>query len=170
MAFGTGLHPTTQMCLRELENHMQPGMTVLDLGTGSGILAIAAGKLGAQAVLALDVDDVAVRAAQENAHQNGLDQAITVARGSLPLRDSGDLEAPQGPFDVVAANIVARVIMELAPELIEALKPGGTLIASGILDTTADEVEDCLVAAGAVAVARVAVADWRTLILKATPK
>lgn len=166
MAFGTGLHPTTQMCLRELEKRLEPGMTVLDLGTGSGILSIAAAKLGARAVLALDIDNVAVDVAQSNIHQNGLESVITAAWGSLPLSNIGNLEMAWGNFDLVVANIVARVITELAPELVAAPKPGGILIASGLLDTTADDVESCLVAAGARPVTRRAVADWRTLVLR----
>ena len=105
MAFGTGHHPTTCMCLEALEDVARPGDSVLDVGTGSGILSIAALRLGASKVLALDVDLVAVKAARENFRANGFTRNARVVRGSLPFK-----QAVAGPFDVGLANINAHII------------------------------------------------------------
>jgi len=126
MAFGTGQHPTTAMCLRALEDRVRTGASVLDLGCGSGILAIAAAKLGARRVLALDVDPNAVRAARENAAANAVSDVIEVREGTL--------EAEGGPFDVIVANISGLTLERLAVPLARSLAPGGSLITSGFLD------------------------------------
>lgn len=126
MAFGTGLHPTTQLCLEALEELVQPGVEVLDLGTGSGILAIAAAKLGARSVTAVDNDPVAVKTARENATANGVQEIVNVARGSL-----GDVA---GRYDLVVVNILARVIVEMLQEgLGPRMRPGGKMVAAGII-------------------------------------
>ncbi|NTU84940.1 MAG: 50S ribosomal protein L11 methyltransferase, partial [Chloroflexales bacterium] len=141
MAFGTGLHPTTQLCLRLLERYVRPGQRVLDIGTGSGILAIAAAKLGASPVVALDNDPVAVQVAAENVARNGMAATVRVAEGSLGAGnamghwltgDFGDDEtrerppAPPAPqFDLIAANLIARVLVILAADLAAALEPEG---------------------------------------------
>ena len=126
MAFGTGQHPTTAMCLRALEDQVRTGASVLDLGCGSGILAIAAVKLGARRVLALDVDPNAVRAARENAAANAVSDVIEVREGTL--------EAEGGPFDVIVANISGLTLERLAVPLARSLAPGGSLITSGFLE------------------------------------
>jgi ribosomal protein L11 methyltransferase len=157
MAFGTGLHPTTHMCLELLEQRVQPGMRVLDVGTGSGILALAAAKLGAASVLALDVSSVAVEAAQANVRANGLDERVSVRLGSM--------EAVSGErYDLVVANIIARVIADLAPALVGALAPGGLLIASGIIDERLPLAEDALRAAGLSEMEQVRNGDWVSLV------
>lgn len=143
-AFGTGLHPTTQLCLRALERFLRPGMRVLDLGTGSGILAIAAARLGSGPVLALDHDPVAVQAARRNVRRNRLGRRVQVQEGTIG--------AGLGPFDLILANLLARTIQELAGRLAAALSPGGLLIASGILVEQAGEVQAALQAAGLAAV------------------
>ncbi len=164
MAFGTGLHPTTQLCIRLLEQHTQPGMRVLDLGTGSGILAIAAARYGAAAVLALDNDPVAVRVAHENIAYNGVTGQVQVALGSLgvgvTLRhwQGGDVPAEQlvrpadtviqPPYNLIVANIIADILIKLAPDLAAALAPDGMLICSGIIHERTDEVALALAAAG----------------------
>ncbi len=126
MAFGTGLHPTTQMCLVALEEQMRPGATVLDLGTGSGILAIAAAKLGAGRVLALDSDPVAAETAHSNVAANGVQGVVTVAAGSLAQVSES--------YDLVVVNILAHVIAEMIRDgLATLVHAGGTLTAAGIL-------------------------------------
>jgi|DewCreStandDraft_1066081.scaffolds.fasta_scaffold02108_11 ribosomal protein L11 methyltransferase len=141
MAFGTGLHPTTRLCLIALEQLVRPGSTVLDLGTGSGILALAAARLGAATVLALDIDPVAVAACQANVVRNALTDRITVCQGSLPL-------VPPRHFDLVVANLTTRVILDLAAAMVETLVPEGWLVASGVLEERAALVAGALTAAG----------------------
>jgi ribosomal protein L11 methyltransferase len=136
-AFGTGLHPTTRLCLLNLHKYLKPGMTVFDLGTGTGILAIAAIKLGASAVLAYDIDLVAVKTAQANAHANGIDNGIQFKRGTL----SGAVQKKfRSNFDIALANITSRAISDLSPALADILKPQGILIVSGIHPEGLDEV------------------------------
>ena len=147
MAFGTGQHPTTRLCLEALESRLRPGQVVLDLGTGSGILAIAAALLGAARVIALDNDPVAVGAARQNLAVNGVEGRVRVLEGSLgaagPLPDAGE---PR--FDMVLANISTAGITEMAPALARVLAPGGTLIASGIGDGSVEVCRGALEKAG----------------------
>ena len=143
MAFGTGLHPTTRLCLRALEARIKGGERVLDVGTGSGILAIAAAGLGAKRVLGLEIEPVAVRVAEENVRRNRQRGAIKVRLGSLPLGDS----AP-GPFDLIVANITFRVLSELEGELARALAPGGQALLSGVLEQDAPALLERLSGAG----------------------
>jgi ribosomal protein L11 methyltransferase len=128
MAFGTGLHPTTRLCLAGVESLADrgrlDGARVLDVGCGSGILAIAAVRLGASRAVGVDTDPIAVEATHANARRNALARRITARDGSLP---SGD-----PPFDVVLANLIAGVLIPLAPALCDELRPGGVLLASGI--------------------------------------
>jgi ribosomal protein L11 methyltransferase len=157
MAFGTGLHPTTQMCLMALEEEVRPGAQVLDLGTGSGILALAAAKLGARTVLALDTDPIAVAAAQANVRHNGVAAQVTVAQGSLD-------QAP-GVYDLVVVNILAKVIIVLAHEgLAERVRPGGCWMAAGIVEDQVADVKAALGAGGLQVTGQKRVADWVTLI------
>ena len=135
MAFGTGSHPTTQLCLVALEEYVTPGQAVADVGTGSGILAIAAAKLGASPVAANDNDPLAVTIARENAQINGV---------SVQTAET----LPPGPYAVVVANILADVIIGMAALLAEWTEPGGTLIASGIIDTREADVCRAIEAAG----------------------
>ena len=159
MAFGTGTHPTTQLCLEALEDLIQPGQDVLDLGSGSGILSIAAAKLGARKVLALDTDALAVKAAKENAAVNGTADKIIAQQGSLDT-----VTASARRFDLVAVNILARVIMQMAENgLGEIVRPGGKAIFSGIIDTQTAEVEAALLQCGLQPYARRQSGDW-TLI------
>ncbi len=157
MAFGTGLHPTTRLCLEALERYIRPGMRVLDVGTGSGILALAAARLGAASVLALDISSVAVEAAQANVRANGLEERITVRLGSLE-------ESSNARYDLVVANIIARVIADLAPALVGALAPGGMLIASGIIEERLSLAEDALRAAGLAEIEQARDGDWVMLV------
>ncbi len=158
MAFGTGTHPTTQLCLEALEDLLDsmPGAKVLDLGCGSGILAIAAAKLGAAQVLALDIDPVAVEATRQNAEQNGAADRITVQEGSLE-----SLIASARRFDLIVVNILARVIIQMCLQhLGEVVRPGGLAIFSGIIDEQGDEVEAALRSAGLDPYARRQQGDW----------
>lgn len=141
MAFGTGQHPTTAMCLRLLEELVQPGQSVLDLGSGSGILGIAAAKLGAARVLALDTDPQAVKATTENA-------ALNAVGGPLEARE-GTLESAGGEaFGTVVANISGLTLERLAPQLAESLEPGALLIASGFLEYAVDGLRGAFEEAG----------------------
>jgi ribosomal protein L11 methyltransferase len=154
MAFGTGQHATTLMCLRALEETVRPGATVLDLGTGSGILALAAARLGAASVLALDTDPQAVGAARDNVRLNGLEAVVHVEEGTV--------EKAPGPFDVIAANISAPVIVDLAGPMAAALNPGGALIAGGFSEERVADVAAALRAAGLTVERALSDGDWRT--------
>jgi len=138
MAFGTGSHATTQLCLRALEKHMRSRKVVIDFGTGSGILAIAAAKLKARLVIAFDSDDLAVKAARENVVRNRVDHAVEVHRAESPAFVASETA------DIVTANIVAETIMENAEEMARILKVGGMLIASGITTGKSLDVEQAL--------------------------
>ncbi len=130
LAFGTGSHPTTRLCLRWLDEHMQKGASVLDYGCGSGILAIAALKLGASSAVGVDMDAQAVTASLENARANQVENA------SFYLPDS----APKGSYDLVIANILTNPLRMLAPLLADATKPGGRIVLSGILEAQAQDI------------------------------
>ncbi|MBI4233547.1 MAG: 50S ribosomal protein L11 methyltransferase [Chloroflexi bacterium] len=157
LAFGTGHHPTTRMCLEALERLLTPGARVLDLGTGSGVLAITAALLGASQVAALDTDATAVRAARANARLNRVGRVVKVFRGTLPW-ESGE------SFNLVLANISARVISSQASLLVAALGTGGLLIASGMLQERRGEVETALAEAGARVIDRMEDGDWVALV------
>ena len=139
MAFGTGHHPTTRMCLEELERRILPGMRILDLGTGSAILAVAAAKLGAAEVMALDIASDVLPVARTNVHSNGVTQKVRVLGGTLPQQ-----QVKQASFDLVVANITAHAIAELAHSIAEVLVPSGVLAASGILVEHQADVEEAL--------------------------
>jgi ribosomal protein L11 methyltransferase len=165
MAFGTGTHPTTQLCLAAIERHLAPGTAVLDLGTGSGILAIAAAKLGSGPVLALDVDAQAVRVARENVAANGVAERVRVERGSVAEVLAGAFGARAQPF--VLANILARTIVTLLDAgLAHTVSPGGWLIVSGILDSQAYEVNAALKTHGLALRAQEHIEDWVAMIAR----
>jgi len=150
MAFGTGTHETTRLCLEALERVVKPGCTVWDVGCGSGILAIAALLFGAGRATGADVDDTALTVAADNGARNGLYPPRLVFKKSN-LLDPGEIAAftaEAGEPDVIAANIVADVIIPLTPILYPYLRPGGVFVASGVIETRADEVESALTAAG----------------------
>lgn len=155
MAFGTGLHPSTQLCLIALEERMRPGMRVLDVGVGSGVLTIAAARHGAAAIDAVDVEAVAVRATRDNIERNGLTTPIRVAVGTVE-----PTEEFAARYDLVVANIIARIIIDLSEPLLGACVPGGRLITSGIIIDRADEVRAALEAAGLTAIEQHQMGDW----------
>ena len=136
LAFGTGTHETTALCAELIEQYYTGG-TVLDVGTGSGILAIAAARLGADDVLAIDIDPLAVRTARENVEKNRLNDKITVRQGDL-------LEGAMGPYNFAVANILADVIIMLSDPLRRALKPGGIFVCSGIIRDREEDVRQAL--------------------------
>ena len=145
-AFGTGSHETTRLCIRALEKLVAGGEKVLDIGTGSGILAIAALLLGAEHAMGTDLDDVAVEAARENAQRNGIsEEQFAVIQGNI-LDSPRVQQAVGGDYDILVANILAPVILELEKQAADYLKPGGYFISSGIIDTKAPEVEAALTA------------------------
>jgi ribosomal protein L11 methyltransferase len=163
MAFGTGLHPTTRMCLEQVEQLTRPGMRVLDVGTGSGILALAAAKLGADHVYSIDNSSVAVESATENATINGLSERIQVVLGTL---DEATAHSMVGQYDLVLANIIAHIIGSLAPQLAQVLAPNGLLVVSGIIEARRQDAEAPLLAAGLELVEQRMIEDWLVLVLR----
>ncbi len=168
MAFGTGLHPTTRLCVAALEEWIQPGDSFLDVGTGSGVLSIVAAKLGARPVWATDIDPLAIRAARENALRNGTALApgiLRIEQGSIPAGQAGR-------FQVIAANILAEVLVGLfdgtfdTVTLAEPLAPGGRLILSGILEEKSEMVLSAAARHGLQEVERRQEADWVALVVR----
>ena len=173
MAFGTGTHPTTALCLRTLESVIRGDEEVIDVGTGSGILAIGAMLLGARRVLALDLDPIAVSSASENSRLNNLQDDIQVhlsdLLGVLKSQEDGGASAPLNvtvPVDLVVANILAEIILLFIDDVYAALKPGGTYIASGIFKNKEDAVEAGLEAAGFAILDRQRDQDWIAFVAK----
>ena len=144
LTFGTGSHATTRLCLTALEEAVHGGETVLDLGCGSGILSIAALRLGAASAKAVDIDDKCLTVAYENAALNGIGKDRYAVLVGDVLSNGALRETLGGGYDVVVANIVADVIIGLAPMVRQFLKPGGLFLCSGIIDTRAGEVADAL--------------------------
>ncbi|GHV26588.1 ribosomal protein L11 methyltransferase [Clostridia bacterium] len=146
MAFGTGTHETTALCLAWLEEVVRRGDTVLDVGCGSGILAIAAAKLGARDVLACDFDPDAVKVADENIERNNLTGTVVTRVSNLMTGFADDSETARfiGGSDVIAANILADIIIRLLPQAKSALKPGGVIVSSGIIKDRRDDVLSAL--------------------------
>jgi ribosomal protein L11 methyltransferase len=162
MAFGTGTHPTTQLCLAAVERHLRPGQKVIDLGAGSGILSIAAAKLGSGPVLAYDIDAEAVRVAGENAALNGVAERLRVERGSLAELLAAGESAP-----LVLANILARVLVDLFDQgLARLVDPAGLMVLSGILEAQAYEVRAALQRGGLTLAAQEQIEDWVAIIAR----
>ena len=164
MAFGTGYHPTTYTCLEALERLLRPGMRMLDLGTGSGILTIAAVKLGAAHVVALDTDPLAVRAARQNFRSTGVRPLVSLGQGTVPHP-----LAQAGRFDLAVANISTRVVGERAPFILQTLTPGGILVASGIIDEQRQEVSNGLQEVGFSSIQMLPRENWATLVCSRGP-
>ena len=166
LAFGTGSHATTRLCLTELEKYVRRGMKMLDLGCGSGILSIAALLLGAESAMACDVDEKAVDIAYENAALNGVDRSrYTVLAGDV-LGDSGFQKELGSGYDVVAANIVADVIIALAPNVHHLIKKDGVFICSGIIDTRAQEVRGVLESSGLLVLEANELEGWYSFVCR----
>ena len=159
LAFGTGGHETTNLCLEVLDERVKGGERVLDIGTGSGILAIAALKLGAAVAEGVDIDPVAVRTAGENAALNGVADKLTVLVGDLSDKASGK-------YDIITANIVANAIMSLAPAVPVLMADDAVFIASGIIDSRKDEVIAALEAAGLAVLEVKEKRGWECIVCK----
>lgn len=159
MAFGTGTHPTTVMSLQALEKHVERNHTVIDVGTGSGVLAIGAALLEAASVRALDLDEIAVKAAGLNVKLNKVQGRVDVFHGNL-------LEAIDNPADVVVANILAEIIMSFTDDAFQAVKPGGIYITSGIIAQKKNDVKQALETSGFVIEDIMMMEDWVTIISK----
>ncbi len=158
IAFGTGYHPTTYTCMEALEELAQPGMRILDLGSGSGILTITALMLGAESAVALDIDGQAVSAARKNFRRLRLNDRITLAKGSVPHP-----AAAEGTIDLAVANISARGVADRAPFVLQALRSGGMLVASGLLASQRPEVDDAILGLGFTPELEWPREDWLTI-------
>lgn len=160
MAFGTGTHPTTVMCIQALERTVRPGDRVIDVGTGSGVLTIAAAMLGAEDIRAYDLDEVAVTTARLNIKLNKVNHRVTISQNNL-------LDGVEGnSADVVVANILAEVILRFTKDVARVVKRGGSFIASGIIKQKKDLVKEALVEAGFEITETILMEDWVALIAK----
>lgn len=157
MAFGTGTHPTTVMSLQALEKHVNNEVDVIDVGTGSGVLAIGAALLGAKTVHALDLDEVAVRSAIENVELNKVSDKIEVVQGDL-------LDTVKEPAEVVVANILAEIILTFVDDAFTIVKPGGVYITSGIIEGRKEDVKNALIDAGFEIDEVMMMEDWVTIV------
>ncbi len=159
MAFGTGTHPTTVMCIQALERTVAKGDRVVDVGTGSGVLSIAAAMLGAEKVEALDLDEVAVKSARLNIKLNKVHETVSVSQNNL-------LNGVQEGADVVVANILAEVILRFTDEVAKTVKKGGRFIASGIIQQKKQQVKEAIIEAGFEIEEILQMEDWVAIIAK----
>ena len=161
MAFGTGHHPTTRMCLEMLETLVKPYHAVLDLGCGSGILSIASAKMGSEKVIGIDNDETAIKVARENIKINGIGDSVSISNGSVPNKNIDKYSN-----DIIVANISSKVILDLSKEITEYLKPKGYLLISGFLDNTESEIIDVFKKLNLNVVSKLGTADWVALCLR----
>ncbi len=159
MAFGTGTHPTTSLCLVMLEKYLQPDQRVIDVGCGSGILSIAAVKLGAKRALALDLDPLAVEKAQENAKMNDVLEKMVVKQGDL-------LKGVSETAECIVANILAEIILDFVHDLPRVLVPGGIFIGSGIIKEKAESVKQALEQVGLQVIETASQEDWVAIVAR----
>ena len=159
LAFGTGAHATTSLCLEILEKNVDENSNILDIGTGSGILAIGALLLGAKNAIGVDIDEMAVNTARENAEINGVDKKCEFLCGDLA-------EKVKGRYNIVCANIVADIIMRLFDNVADFMTDDGILIISGIIDIRSDEVEKSAIAHGFEIIESKTREEWHAYVLK----
>jgi ribosomal protein L11 methyltransferase len=157
MAFGTGTHPTTVMCLQALEKYVKKGDSVIDVGTGSGVLSIGAALLGASKVHALDLDEVAVKAAKENIALNNVEEVVEVTHGNL-------LDSIKESASIIVANILAEVIMTFSEDAYSILPEDGLFIVSGIIAQKRDLVKDDLQSKGFEIIESVLMEEWVAIV------
>lgn len=157
MAFGTGTHPTTRMCVRAIEKVLRPGDRMIDVGTGSGVLSIVAAKLGASAVTAFDLDDVAVKVAKLNVKLNKVQDIVTVKQNNL-------LDSVEEKVDVITANLLAEIILRFPEQVSQSVKPGGFFIASGIIKAKNKQVADRLIEHGFTVKETLETEEWVAII------
>lgn len=159
MAFGTGTHETTRLCSQLLEKYVSAGDTVIDVGCGTGILSIAAAKLGASHITAVDIDEVAVRVTEENCRINGAEKDITALKGVLT-------DVPEIKADIIVANIIADVIIRIMDNMQYYLKNGGVIITSGIIRERKDDVLEAYAAGGFVPEALMELGEWVAIVFR----
>jgi ribosomal protein L11 methyltransferase len=159
MSFGTGYHESTRLIIRMLEDDVRPGARVLDIGTGTGVLAIAALKLGAATAVGVDIDEWSEMNARENAGVNGVAAELSIVRGTLA-------DIPRGTFDLVLANIQRFVLVRLMPEMAARLDPSGTLLLSGLLIGDEEEIVREAQSAGLAVARRATENEWLALSLR----
>lgn len=159
MAFGTGTHPTTVMSIQALEQTVKKDDIVYDVGTGSGVLSIASAMLGAKHVLALDLDEIAVKSAELNIKINHIQDRITVKQNNL-------LDGITEPADVIVANLLAEIIVRFTDDAFRLVKDGGYFITSGIINQKRQEVEEQIIKAGFEIVETIMMEDWVTIVAK----
>jgi len=159
MAFGTGHHPTTRMCMELLEDTIVGGEKIIDLGCGSGILSVTAVKLGALSSIGFEIESNASKVAKENCVLNGVDESVEVFNSTLP-----DYRYSEGDFDLALANISAKVIIELADHLTKGLRSGGKLILSGVLENALEDVRDVFEPLGVVFEKVMTDSDWTAVL------
>jgi ribosomal protein L11 methyltransferase len=168
MAFGTGMHPTTRLCMQELESRLRGGERVFDIGCGSGILSIASVLLGAREVIALDLDPAATQASVKNAELNQVSDQIEIISGSLKELYSGDSEHRE-PGDVIVANILTHVLVKMLGQgLVQLMKPDSVLILSGILAEQMQEIEQAANEQSLQLCSVRGEKDWRAMVYKKT--
>ena len=160
MAFGTGTHETTRLVIRLMQDEISGGERVLDMGTGSGILSIAASKLGAKSCNAYDIDPVAVKVARENAKDDGCDN-ITVGVSDLLF----GVDLSEGKYDICLANIVADIILRMLPDIEKYVKPDGKIILSGIISPRADEIREAVKSFGYKIIKEEVENDWLAMLV-----
>jgi ribosomal protein L11 methyltransferase len=159
MAFGTGTHATTSMCIERLQELVTPDSDVFDVGTGSGILAMTAALMGARSVHAVDIDEKAVEVAKENIAKNNLSSAIDVRQGNL-------LDGTEGQADLIVANIIADIIIAVLPEVVQKLRPDGTFLASGVIEERFEDVKKAAAEKGLVVTDVRRRAGWTAITMR----